>query len=198
MNSGVERMAKRLAYPTYNPHEVHYTRERTITDGYEQIETTSKGESRDHLGKTRKDERTGMSFRPIQRVIVDTYYKTPQLHEADYCRDLTTSLPGERLTGDLQGVRKEKVQMLGEPWPFGLSKKRTEEAIARLQNSPLLTQVNSQEGKKKVSEKAASNVFSQDTNNTPAPWMTSKTSSPPTTEPNSTWRKRRKGKKSSS
>ena len=53
VNSGVDRMAKCLADPTFNPFEIHYTRERVVSDGFEEIETKSRGQSKDHLGKIR-------------------------------------------------------------------------------------------------------------------------------------------------
>jgi hypothetical protein len=141
MNSGLDRAAKCLAEPTFDPNAVHYTRERIVSRGYEEIATTSKGQSKDHLGKVRKDERTGISFRPIQHAVVDEFYKTPQVQESEWKRNLATLLVGQRITRDLQGVRKETVTMLGEAWPLGLTNIRAEKAIKRLQQSPLLQDV---------------------------------------------------------
>ena len=112
-----------------------------MSEGYEEIKTTSKGQSKDHLGKVRKDEHTGISFRPIQRAIVDKFYKTPQVQESEWKRNLATLLVGQRITRDLQGVRKETVKMLGAAWPLGLTNIRTEKAIKRLQQSRLLQDV---------------------------------------------------------
>ena len=141
MNSGLDRAAKCLADPSFNPNAVHYTRERIVSEGYEEVATKSRGQSKDHLGKVRKDERTGISFRPLQRAVVDEFYKTPQVQESEWKKYLANLLVGQRITRDFQGVRKETVQMLGEAWPLGLTQIRTEKAIKRLQSSPLLQEV---------------------------------------------------------
>jgi hypothetical protein len=106
----------------------------------EEIRTTFRGKSKDHSGKVREDEREGLAFIPKHKVIVEAYYKSPQLQEQEFITAIANLKVGQRFVRDTKGVRKETVQMLGEPWPFGLSRKRTEEAIQRLRNSPYLSE----------------------------------------------------------
>ena len=140
-NSGLDRTAKCLAEPTFDANAVHYTRERIVSDGFEKVETKSSGQSKDHLGKVRKDTRTGIAFRPLQRTVVDEFYKTPQVQESEWKKELANLKVGQRITRDVHWVRKETVQMLGAAWPLGLTALRIEKAIRRLQQSPLLSTV---------------------------------------------------------
>ena len=134
--SGVERAAADLANPTFNPMEVHYTRDRVVTDSYDEVKTVSKGTSRGPDGKTRTDERVGITYRPRTRIVVEEYFKTPQLHEQEFRTWLAQLKTGERYVRDQNGVRKEKVTMLDEPWAMGLTPIRSKKAIERIRRIP--------------------------------------------------------------
>ena len=136
MNSGVDRMAKCLADPTFDPMEVHFTRDRVVSDGVEEMRTTFRGKSKDPSGKVRTDEREGLLLIPKHKVVVEEFYKTPQVHEQEFKNALANLKIGQRFTRDLRGVRKETVQMLGAPWPLGLTNTRLPSALERLENSP--------------------------------------------------------------
>jgi hypothetical protein len=144
MNSGIERAGKDTAHPSFNPMEVHFTRERIVSNGFEQIKTTSTGKSSGPDGKIRKDEREGVSFLPKQHIVVEKSYKTPQLHEQEMCTEVSTLQVGWRLAKDLAGVRKEKVIPLPEPSPLGLTEIRTQKAIERIRSGKHFTRVTSE------------------------------------------------------
>lgn len=140
MKAGVDRAAEDLAHPTFDPMEVHYTRERKQVAGHREIETTSSGESRSFdviSGKltnaVRHDERTGKSFLPDYETIVDAVYKSPALHLQEFKTKVATLQTGECFVRDKEGVRLERVTMLGEPWKLGqLTEIRTRKAIEEI------------------------------------------------------------------
>ena len=141
MNSGIDRAADDLASPTFDPLEVHYTRDRVVNEGQRQVTTKSKATSKGKDGKWNTTSHTGMTFLPIQHIVTDTYYKTPQVHKEEFKQKLATLQIGHRITRDMEGVRAEHVTMLEEPWPLGLTELRTSKAVSRLQQSPLLSEV---------------------------------------------------------
>ncbi len=134
INSGVDRAAKLLSDPTWDSHEVHYTRDRIVSDGVEQVKTVSKGKSSSQNGNSRIDEREGVAFVAKQRVVIEEYYKTSQMHEQDWKTALVNLNVGQRIVHDMLGVRKETVEMAGPPWPLGLTKTRLPDALERLRN----------------------------------------------------------------
>lgn len=138
INAMIEVAAEDLANPTFNPMEVYYTRERLVPDGVEEIQTKSKGKSVDALTKKeRTDERTGTAFITKHRVVVEEFYKTPQLHLQEFVTKIANFVVGQRGVAGLDGVRIERVTPLGEPWPLNLTKLRTDKAIARIRDRQL-------------------------------------------------------------
>jgi hypothetical protein len=85
----------------------------------------------------RRDERLGVSFRPIFKKITDVYYKTPELHLQEFRTKLSTLVVGHRLVRDLDGVREEHVVLPREPWALGLTARRNREAIERIRRQPI-------------------------------------------------------------
>lgn len=139
MKAGVDRAAEDLANPTFDPKEVFYTRERKQVAGHREIETTSSGESRSFdvvSGKlanaVRHDERTGKHFLPEYETVVEEVYKTPALHLQEFKSKVATLQVGECLVRDKDGVRLERVTMLGEAWKLGLTPIRTQKAITAI------------------------------------------------------------------
>jgi hypothetical protein len=134
MNAGVERAARDLANPTFDPLLPHFTRTRLQIGSYKEVLTHGRGISRDGLtGRiVRKDERSGIAFRPVFERVTDVYYKTPELHAQEFRTKLSNLKVGHRLVRDLEGVREEHVKLLPEPWALGLTGKRTQEAIERI------------------------------------------------------------------
>jgi hypothetical protein len=184
--SGVERAAADLANPTFNPMEVHYTRDRIVTDSYDEVKTVSKGTSRGPDGKTRTDERVGTAYRPRTRVVVEEYFKSPQLHEQEFRTWLAQLKTGERYVRDRDGVRKEKLTMLGEPCPLGLTPIRTTKAIERIRSSHHFSQTDCAECDGKTSDGNSIGGSAS----TPAPSNNYSTSSPASTQQKSTSPKR--------
>jgi len=146
MNSGIERAAKDLADPTFNPTEVHYTRERVVSDGMQRVVNEVRGRStserKTRIDKeVRTDTRESISYIPIQRTIVDEYFKTPQIHEQEFRTKLANLQVGGRAVRGLSGVRLEHAVPLGEPWPLGLTDIRTQKAIERIRSRPMFVTV---------------------------------------------------------
>ena len=143
MKAGVDRAAEDLANPTFDPKEVFYTRERKQVAGHREIETMSSGESMSfdvRSGKlddaVRRDERTGTHFLPEYETVVEEVYKTPQLHLQEFKTKIATLQVGECLVRDKDGVRLERVTILGEPWKLGLTAIRTRKAIEAIRSRP--------------------------------------------------------------
>jgi hypothetical protein len=140
MNSGVDRAAKDLADPTWREREVYATRTHQERDGDDVVQTLTETVYIDEKGKKSKGVAVSERFVPRYRTVVEEIYLTPQLHEQRFRTELATNEvthnTAQRHVRDRFGVRREKVQALGAPWPLGLSAKRIAEAIARCQARP--------------------------------------------------------------
>ncbi len=182
INAGIDRAAKDLADPTFNPYEVYYTRETLHHDGYDEIKNVSKGRRKGPDGNWIEDTREGITYLGKYRPKIEETYKTPQLHEQEFKTKLAQLKKGERFVKDYTGVRKEYVPMLEEPWPLGLTDIRTRKAIARIRSSHHFFQVH-------VSESTGKNSDGSSTSgseSTPAPSTSSTTCSLPETPERST------------
>ena len=140
-NSGVERIAQDLAAPTFDPLAVHYTRDKLVHNGYEQVETHSKssGVQKQPLGGSKRistNESSGTSFLSKYKTVVEEYYKAPQVQAAEWQRAVATLQTFERIVRDQSGVRRERAQPCFEIWPLGMSEMITEEAIQRIRTRP--------------------------------------------------------------
>lgn len=136
MNAGLERAAKDITTPTFDPLGVHYQRERQEHFGEKEVVTKSTGKSKDSTGVEREDERESITYRPVYRTVVDSFYKSYELQESEIRKEIATLTVGQRFVRDLSGVRKETVVKLPEPWPLNLTQKRTIEAIEEIRNRP--------------------------------------------------------------
>ena len=144
INSGIERAAQDLAYATWDSHRVHHTKEVTYTAGHEQVETKT---VTSHPDGDRVS--TGEASRPILNVRVEETYYTPQQHEAEFRERLTNLQTFERFIRDKQGVRREFVPPLENPWFLGdeylpkrgmtAGERNTLLAIERIRSRPYYT-----------------------------------------------------------
>ncbi len=138
LNSGIERAAQDLAFPTFDSLAVHYVKTRRQVVGHEEVKNKSKGKSKDEEGRTRTDEREGTSLRPIYEDVPEEVKKTPLIHEAEYRRKVSSLLVGERLLRTLAGVEehtgKNKVTILRSPWPLSLTATKTRQAIEQIRS----------------------------------------------------------------
>lgn len=78
MHTGSEEVAKSNAGHlklNLDPYKVHHKTERLVHDGYEEISTTSHGESLDAHGQKRKDTRSGKSSRARYKQVADEHYQ---------------------------------------------------------------------------------------------------------------------------
>ncbi len=127
--------AKALANATFNPHTVHYTRDRMVPDGVRTIHTESRGESFDHNWTLlRHDLRSGVTHVGAHRTAKEPHFKPPQLHEQEYRTKLARLRVGERLVRDRGGVRRERVTPLRAP---RFSEQDVQSAVARLRDQPI-------------------------------------------------------------
>src|SRR5439155_10364924 len=111
-----------------------YTRTRALQDGFERVETVSRGETFDpktHI-TLRRDRRLGMIFRTRYRHVIEPSYKTPQLWEQEFRTQLATLQIGERLVRDRTGVRRERVTPVRSPWLRPISDASTKDLIEHL------------------------------------------------------------------
>lgn len=131
--------ARALANATFDAHAVHYTRTRAVQDGFERVETSSRGEAIDPRSRetVRLDGRTGTALRTRYRQLSEDYYKTPQLHEQEYRTKLATLRIGERLVRDREGVRSERVRPLRPPWLRWVSDASTRSLIERIRRDAI-------------------------------------------------------------
>jgi hypothetical protein len=134
MNAGIDRAAKDLADPTWQERQVYATRDRQEHDGEDVVRTVTESEFVGDDGKKRKGKTVSERFVPRYRTVVEEVYVTPQLHEQRFRTELATNEVFQRHVRDLAGVRRERVEPLGEPWPLGLTAERTAEAITRIQS----------------------------------------------------------------
>ena len=126
--SATEMMAKILSNPTFDDKEVHTSR--TVmqhTGRYEKVQTHSDNHNATKqmkggliTGKTGSDGRTtSESFRALYEPQVIETFVNPQLHDAKFRAELSNLRIGQRFVRDFDGVRKETVTMLEQPWELG-------------------------------------------------------------------------------
>lgn len=140
-NSGLDRIGKDLADPTWDDKIVHYTREQMVHAGYEKVSTTSHqhSTSREHGQKhARKNEGTTESFqyRAVYQPQTIEHYKSSQVHEADWRQKVSCLGTFERITRDLLGVRKERPVVCLEIWPNDSSEAVIDRAIQSIRSRP--------------------------------------------------------------
>jgi hypothetical protein len=140
-NSGIERIAQDLGAPTFDPLAIHYQRDKLEHDGYEKVGTSSKntGIQKPQYGGGKRistSESSGSTFLSKYKRVVESFYKSEQLQNAEWKQIISNQQPFDRVVRDMSGVRKEKVIPCFEIWPLGLSEVVTQEAIARIRSRP--------------------------------------------------------------